>query len=104
MDLKEQGNNMVVHAELPGVKKEDINIDLTNGFLTISGEKKCHKKEDTDKYHRVERSFGKFSRSMTVPKEVTEDQIKATFNDGVLEVTWPKPMEKKQSAKKITVS
>ena len=103
MDLKEQGENLILHAELPGCKKEDISIELNNGILTVSGEKKEEKKEENDKYHRIERTFGRFSRSMAVPKEVTEDKIKASYDNGVLEVTIPKPGEIKPQPKKIII-
>jgi HSP20 family protein len=95
-DIKETDKDYIVHAELPGVPKENINIELENGILTISGEKKEEKKEENEKYHRIERSYGKFSRSMTVPEGVTHDQIKAKFENGVLEITFPKPPEPKK--------
>ena len=101
VDIKEQGDKVSIHAELPGVKKEDINIELKDGMLTISGEKRDQKTEKTDKYHRVERSFGKFSRSMAVPKQVTEEQIKANFDNGVLEVSSPRPQEKQTKRIKV---
>ena len=102
VDVKETDKEYLIHAELPGVKKEDINIDLEKNLLTISGERKQEKKEDNEKYHRVERSYGKFSRSMSVPEGVTPDQIKAKFDNGVLEVSFPK-LEGKKETKKITI-
>lgn len=102
-DVKETEKEIVVHAELPGVKKEDIHIELHNGFLTISGERKEEKKEEAEKYHRVERSYGKFARSVAVPEGVTEEQVKAKIDNGVLEVTLPKPLVTKPVPKKITV-
>jgi len=102
-DLKETENSIVLHCELPGVKKEDINIELKNGILTVSGEKKQEKKEEKDKYYRIERSYGHFSRSLAVPDGVKEDQIQASLKDGVLEVSFPKPVQKKPEVKKITI-
>jgi HSP20 family protein len=101
-DIKESGNELVLHAELPGVNKEDVQIELKDHILTISGEKKFEKKEENEKYLRTERSYGKFTRSVRLPENVTEDQVKASFNNGVLEVTWPK--EQKVEPKKITIS
>lgn len=89
-DVKETENNIVVRADLPGVKREDLKIELNNGFLTISGERKQEKKEETEKYYRHERLYGSFSRSFGVPTNVTEDKIKAHCENGVLEVTFPK--------------
>jgi HSP20 family protein len=103
-DIKETDKDFIIHAELPGVPKENINIQLENGILTISGEKQEEKKEEKEKYHRIERSYGKFSRSMTVPEGVTTDQIKAKFDNGILEISFPKPPEPKKEVKKITIS
>jgi HSP20 family protein len=102
MDIKEKDSNYIIHAELPGVPKDAINIELKDGVLSISGEKSFQKKEENEKYYRVERSYGKFSRSLYVPNGITEDQIKATYNDGVLEIAFPK--EAKQDVKKIAVA
>jgi HSP20 family protein len=68
VDVKETDKCIHVHAELPGVKKEDISIDVSEGCLTLSGEKKECKKEDSERYHRVERSYGKFTRQFTLPE------------------------------------
>ena len=89
---------------MPVVSKEDINIELNNGVLNISGAKKQEKKEENDKYHRVERFYGSFSRSIAVPEGISEEDIKARLDIGVLEVTIPKPPEKKPEVKRITVS
>ena len=89
-DVKESDKEILVRADLPGVKKDDIKIELNNGFLTISGERKEEKKEENEKYYRHERVYGSFSRSFGVPTNVTEDQIKARCENGVLEVAFPK--------------
>jgi len=104
VDIREMDNNIVIHAELPGLNRNDINIELKDNTLTISGEKKYEKKEENEKFHRMERSYGKFSRSFAVPLELKEDQIKACFNNGVLEVCFPRPQDLKTETKKITVS
>ena len=74
------------------------------GVLTISGKKEQEKKEETEKYHRTERYFGSFSRSISVPESITEKDIKAKIDNGVLEVTFPNKAAKKEEAKKITVN
>lgn len=91
----------MIHAELPGVKKEDIHLELQGGVLTISGEKKQEKKEENEKWHRVERFYGSFQRKMTVPEGVTEENIKAKFNNGVLEVEFPKAVKSLPEKKKF---
>mmetsp|Transcript_3980 Transcript_3980/g.5580 ORF Transcript_3980/g.5580 Transcript_3980/m.5580 type:complete len:152 (-) Transcript_3980:13-468(-) len=103
-DLRETDKEIILHAELPGVKKEDINIELKDGRLSITGEKKLEKKEENEKFHRVERTYGKFSRTLAVPDGVQADHIKASFTDGVLEVSLPKPEPKVPEPKKITIA
>jgi len=103
VDVKENDKDIVIHAELPGVTKDHIAIDLDNNVLTISGERKHEKREDNDKYHRVERSYGKFSRSFMVPEGLKEDHIRAKFDNGVLEVTYPKMHAARKDIKKITI-
>lgn len=103
MDIIERDRDNLVHCELPGVKKEDINIDLNNGLLTISGSRREDKKQESDRYFSRERFYGNFSRTIAIPESVTEDKIKAKFEDGVLELTFPKA-ETKKKQKKITIS
>jgi len=94
MDITEKENKVLLHMELPGIKKENISIEFDKGLLTISGEKLQEKTSESDKVYRSERSFGKFIRSITVPKEVTEESIQAKFENGVLEVCFPKESQK----------
>jgi HSP20 family protein len=103
-DVKETDNSYIIHAELPGVQKEDIKVELQDGMLTISGEKKHEKKEENEKWHMVERSFGKFQRSMAVPEGVTEENIKASFDNGVLQVEFPKPVKSLPQKKSIPIA
>lgn len=103
VDVFEEGDNFVVKAEIPGMKKEDIEVSLTDDMVTISGEKKHEEKVEKKDYYRLERSYGSFSRSFRLPKEVQTDKAKATFKDGVLEVKVPKSEEAKKKEKKITV-
>lgn len=102
-DIRETEKDYVIHAELPGMKKEDISIELKDNMLTISGEKKDEKTEKTEKYHRIERSWGKFSRSVMLPEGTKDTEISAKFDSGVLEVRFPKPVPKEPERKLITI-
>jgi HSP20 family protein len=103
MDIFEDGNDVVVKAEMPGMKKEDIEVNLTDDTVTVSGEKKKEEKVEKKDYYRVERSYGSFSRSFRLPKEVQSDKAKATFKDGVLEIRVPKTPEAISKEKKLTI-
>ena len=99
VDISETDKQLTVKAELPGMTREDIDISLDENYLIIKGEKK-QEKEETDKhFHRVERTFGSFYRSLRLPAGVEKDKIDATYKDGVLTVVLPKSEEAK---KKIT--
>ena len=103
IDLHEDKDNFIVHAELPGMKKEDIEIALHEGALTISGERRSEEKfEDGDNF-RTERYFGKFHRSVALPKPVKADKVSATYKDGILAVTLPKTEEVKPKQIEVTV-
>jgi HSP20 family protein len=95
-DVSETENELIVKAEIPGMDKKDIDIHLTDGLLTIKGEKKHEKEDKTENYHRIERSYGAFSRSMRLPFDVETDKVDATYKDGVLKVTLPKSTSAKQ--------
>ncbi|KPK29704.1 MAG: hypothetical protein AMK69_05775 [Nitrospira bacterium SG8_3] len=101
VDIYENEDTVVVKAELPGVDKKDIKVDLKDGVLTLSGERSHEKEVKEENYYRKERAFGKFHRSFNVPADIDPDKIKAEFKDGVLNVEIPKPEEKKP--KKIPV-
>ncbi|MDH4231783.1 MAG: Hsp20/alpha crystallin family protein [Nitrospirota bacterium] len=103
VDIFEEGDNFVVKAEIPGMKKEDIEVNLTDDMITISGEKKKEEKVEKKDYYRVERSYGSFSRSFRFPKEVQTDKAKATFKDGILEVNIPKTAEAIKKEKKVPI-
>eukprot|EP01112_Ceratiomyxa_fruticulosa_P012823 TRINITY_DN3577_c0_g1_i1.p1 TRINITY_DN3577_c0_g1~~TRINITY_DN3577_c0_g1_i1.p1 ORF type:complete len:179 (+),score=45.90 TRINITY_DN3577_c0_g1_i1:173-709(+) len=100
VDLRENEKSFVIHAELPGLHKEDINIDVHDGVLSLSGERRWEQKEDKEKYHRVERSYGKFQRSFTLPKNVDPSNITANFENGVLELTIAKPAQAAEPPRK----
>jgi HSP20 family protein len=95
MDLVEAGDHFVLRADLPGMSEQDIEIELEDGTLTVSGERKAEHEEREEGFHRVERSFGAFSRSLTLPKGIEGDAVTASFDRGVLEVRIPKPEERK---------
>jgi HSP20 family protein len=95
MDLVEAGDHFVLRADLPGMSEEDIQIEFEDSTLTISGERKSEHEEREEGFHRVERSFGAFARSLTLPKGINGDAVTASFDRGVLEVRIPKPEERK---------
>ena len=95
MDLAETDDAFVLRADLPGVSQEDVNIELEDTVLTVSGERKADHETKGEGFYRVERSFGAFSRSLTLPKGVDAEAIAASFTDGVLEVRVPKPEQGK---------
>ncbi|MEW6109551.1 MAG: Hsp20/alpha crystallin family protein [Nitrospirota bacterium] len=103
VDIFEEGDEVVVKAEIPGMKKEEIEVNLTDNTVTISGEKKKEEKVEKKGYYRLERSFGSFKRTFQMPTEVQTDKAKAKFKDGVLEVRAPKTEEAKKKEKKILI-
>ena len=103
VDLAETDEEVVVTAELPGVKQDDVDISITDDILTIKGEKKEEKEVKEKNYHRVERSYGSFQRSISLPTNVQPDKAKASYKDGVLHVTIPKAEEAKPKQIKINV-
>lgn len=103
IEIFERGSDLVVRADLPGLSKDDVNVDVDNGVLTISGERRSEHEEEREGYFRSERSYGSFSRSIPLPESVNEDQVNASFKDGVLEVTMPKPPEETSKRRRIAV-
>ncbi len=95
VDIREDTDAYFVHAELPGVKKEEIRITMQDNLLTIRGEKKQELEKKESNYHRIERSFGSFERSFTLPATVKTDKVDANFADGVLTIVLPKTEEAK---------
>jgi len=100
VDILESDNDLIVRAELPGVKRDDIDVQVTSESLTIRGERKFDE-ESKDKYLRVERAYGPFSRSFSIGVPVQADKVKASYRDGVLEIVVPKAEEVKP--KKIEI-
>lgn len=101
VDISEDDHNITLQAEIPGVKQEDLNITLENNVLTISGERKFKEEEKKENFHRIERRYGKFTRSFTLPASVNAENVNATFENGLLNITLPKREEFK--AKQITI-
>jgi HSP20 family protein len=103
VDVLESRDSYLIRAELPGMKKEDFNLELQDGVLTLSGERKFEEPANGVEYHRIERSTGKFFRSFSLPQTVKNDEIKASFRDGILEVHVPKADEAKPKQIAINV-
>jgi HSP20 family protein len=95
MDLVETDDHFVLRADLPGLSEEDVNIEVEDRVLTVSGERKAEHETSKEGYHRVERAFGAFSRSLTLPEGVDAEAVAASFDRGVLEIRIPKPEQRK---------
>ena len=102
IDVREDDNALTFHAEIPGLKDEEVHVEMKDGSLCISGERKFEKKEDNEKYHRVERSYGRFERRFPLPRGVDPGSITATTDKGVLEVVVPKPKGSESSKIPVT--
>ncbi len=103
VDIFEDKDEVVVKAEIPGMVKEDVDVNITENTLTISGEKKKEEKVEKKDYYRIERSCGSFSRSFQLPSNVRTEKAKATFKNGVLEIRLPKTEEAKKKEIKIKI-
>jgi HSP20 family protein len=104
VDIVEDDKEWLVKADLPEVKKEDVKVTVDNGVLTITGERKFEKEEKDKKYHRIERSYGNFLRSFTLPDAADGAKVNAEFKDGVLKVHLPKSEKAKPKAVEVKVS
>lgn len=102
VDIKEESDRFVLHADLPGVKPEQIDVSMENGVLTIKGEKKTEAKTEKEGYKRIERTYGSFYRRFSLPDTANPDAISAVSKNGVLEITIPK--RESVQPKKINVS
>jgi HSP20 family protein len=103
VDVVTKDNTLVTRVDLPGMKTEDVQVVVEDGFLTLSGVRKKETKEENDNIYREEREYGSFCRTVPLPKGVKDDEIKATFSNGVLEVTVPLPAAEKSNGRKIAV-
>jgi HSP20 family protein len=104
IDVSETDKELKIEAELPGVDEKDVEVTVTDNVLTIRGEKKAEKEEKKKDYHLVERSYGSYARSITLPFAAEPGKAKASFKNGVLSITLPKPAEVAAKAKKIAIS
>src|SRR5215212_7557547 len=104
VDISESEGEYLIKAELPEVKKEDVKVTVENGVLTLQGERRQEKEEKGKKFHRVERSYGSFIRSFTLPESVDESMVKAEYKDGVLNLHLPKSERVKPKAIDVKVA
>ena len=103
VDVVTKDNTLITRVDLPGMKKEDVLVEVEDGVLTLSGERKKEVKEEKDNVYREEREYGSFCRSVPLPKGVKADDVKATFNNGVLEVSVPLPPAAAPNGRKIPI-
>lgn len=103
VDIYEEGNDIIVKADLPGMTKEDIEVNLTDDAIVLSGEKKKEEKIEKKDYYRLERSYGAFKRSFALPEGAQTNKAKASFKNGVLEVKIPKTGEARKKEHKIKI-
>ncbi len=103
VDVREDENGIALEADLPGLTKDDFELSIENYILTLKGERKFEKKAEEANYHRVERSYGKFVRTFTLPSTVDVDKVKADFKDGVLSVSLPRKEETRPRQIKIEI-
>jgi HSP20 family protein len=101
MDLVETDDHLVLRGDLPGMTEDDVDIEIKDNVLTVSGERRAEHEDRGEGYHRVERAFGSFSRSLALPQGVDAETIEAKFENGVLEVLVPKPKEAKPTRVQI---
>lgn len=104
VDIFENKDQIVLEAELPGMKQEEFDLSIENNVITLRGERRFEKTQETDNYHRVERSYGAFTRSFTLPQTVSGEGATAEYNNGVLRVTLPKREETKPRRIQVTAA
>ena len=103
VDIVEDEHEYLIKAELPEVNKDDVKVTLEHGVVTIKGERKLEKEEKNKKYHRIERSYGCFERSFSIPEDATRDNVSADFKDGLLQVHLAKSEEKRPQYVEVAV-
>jgi len=104
IEMLERNGELVVRADLPGLTKDDVKVELTDNAITIEGERKGENEEKGEGYYRSERSYGKFYRRLPVPEGVNANQANATFNNGVLEITMPAPKHVEQKSRRLEIN
>jgi len=103
IDVFARDNCLVTRVDLPGMKKEDVTVEVTDGYLTLSGDRKRESEEKKDNFYRTEREHGSFYRAVSLPEGVKPEDVKATFTNGVLEVSMPMPAKLATKAQKVTI-
>jgi HSP20 family protein len=103
VEMFQRGSDLVVRADLPGMKKEDLHVDVTDDVLTIQGERRHEQEEDREGWYRSERSYGSFHRSIPLPDGTIADSAKASFKDGVLEVTLQAPSKEVSRGRRVNI-
>jgi HSP20 family protein len=103
IDVFEKDNRLVTKVDLPGMKKEDVKVEVTDGHLAISGERKHEAEEKQDRFYKCEREYGSFYRAVPLPDGVKLEDVKATFADGVLEVSIPLPTQVEAKVRKVEI-
>jgi HSP20 family protein len=103
IDVFERNHRLVTKIDLPGLKKEDIKVEVNDGYLTISGERRREQEEKREEFYRCEREYGSFYRAVPLPEGVKFEDVKATFADGVLEVSAPLPVKAETTVRKVAV-
>jgi HSP20 family protein len=103
IEVRQKGNEFVVRADLPGLKREDVSVEVDDGILTLSGERRQESSEEHEGFYRSERSYGSFYRAIPIPEGVNEEEISATFGDGVLEVHVPVPAGQQRRGRKVEI-
>ena len=104
VDISEGEKDITLKAELPGIDKKDVHVEINDGVITLRGERKLEKEEKKENYHRLERSYGTFNRSFTLPTTVDSGKVKANYKDGILEVTLPRKEEAKPKSIPVEVN
>ena len=104
VEMFERDNQIVLRADLPGLTKDDVNVELANDGITIEGERKNEHEEEGEGFYRSERSYGKFYRRIPVPEGVNLENAQATFNNGVLEITMPAPKPEARKARRLEIA
>jgi HSP20 family protein len=102
IDVVQMNNELTIRADLPGLKRDEVSVDITDDAVTIQGERKREKEEEREGYYRSERSYGSFCRVVPLPEGAISEQAKANFHDGVLEITMPAPPASKRRRLEIT--
>ncbi len=103
VEVQQRNNELIVRADLPGLKRDDVTVEVDDGVLTLSGERRQEEQEEREGFYRSERSYGSFYRAIPLPEGVKEDDISASFGDGVLEVRVPVPEQQQRRGRRVEI-